>query len=120
MAPTPDWPYQIFALAATQGRAVKAIEAWLDSDQLDNEVPDYLTVNLDSLNRRMTTGFPARARTRDTSMRPCFERSWGLRGARSPITLLTAIEPTVGAHYARRVGRRQQDLDDSGWSPDRL
>ena len=47
LAPAPDWPYWLFALAPAQARAVEVIETWLDySDQLDDEARDYLTVIL--------------------------------------------------------------------------
>lgn len=46
LAPAPDWPYWLFALAAAQSRAVDVIETWLDSDQLEDEARDYLTVIL--------------------------------------------------------------------------
>jgi hypothetical protein len=46
LAPEPDWPYWLFALAPAQGRAVEVLETWLDSDQLEDEAREYITMIL--------------------------------------------------------------------------
>ena len=47
LAPAPEWPYWLLALTAAETRAVGVIEAWLDSNQLDDEEREYLTANLE-------------------------------------------------------------------------
>jgi hypothetical protein len=46
LAPPADWPYWLLVLEAAQSRAVGAVEAWLDSGQLDEEATDYLLERL--------------------------------------------------------------------------
>jgi hypothetical protein len=52
LAPPADWPYWLLVLEAAQSRAVGAVEAWLDSGQLDGEATDYLLELLEQVLER--------------------------------------------------------------------
>jgi hypothetical protein len=52
LAPPADWPYWLLVLEAAQNRAVGAVEAWLDSGELEEDPTDYLLELLEQVLER--------------------------------------------------------------------
>jgi hypothetical protein len=52
LAPPADWPSWLLVLEAAQRRTVEAVEAWLDSGQLEEAATDYLLELLEEVLER--------------------------------------------------------------------
>ena len=52
LAPPADWPYWLLVLEAAQNRTIGAVEAWLDSGQLEEEATAYLLELLEQVLER--------------------------------------------------------------------